>query len=45
MSRSGRPSARGAHKRNLIGPWEILEQIEKTTLPSVLIALPRPLLE
>lgn len=28
MSRAGRPSARGAHKRNLIGPREILRRIE-----------------
>jgi hypothetical protein len=28
MSRSGRPSERGAHKRNLIGPYEILKRIE-----------------
>jgi hypothetical protein len=28
MSRGGRPSARGVHKRDLIGPHEILEQLE-----------------
>lgn len=28
MSRAGRPSERDAHKRDLIGPWEILERIE-----------------
>jgi len=27
VSRSGRPSARGAHKRNLIGPHEFLERL------------------
>jgi hypothetical protein len=29
MSRAGRPSARGAHKRNLIGPTETLRRIEE----------------
>lgn len=30
MSRAGRPSSRGARKRNLIGPTEILRRIEET---------------
>lgn len=30
MTRQGRPSARGARKRNLMGPWEILERIQAT---------------
>jgi hypothetical protein len=28
MSRSGRPSARGAHKRNLIGPHDLLKRFQ-----------------
>ena len=46
MSRAGRPSARGAHKRNLIGPAEMLRRIEEQGgLPEELVEdmkTPRP---